>query len=66
MLTGLDPNSDEFAILPPHFKNVDEVVEEGLSSLFDKLPEVYPDLKGVWMFGLASVVYHIDFLFNNC
>ena len=64
VLTGLDPNSDEFAILPPHFKNVEEVIEEGLCSLFDKLPEVYPDLKGVWMFGLASVVYHSDFLLN--
>ena len=62
VLAGLDPNSDEFGILPPHFKDADEVVEEGMKSLFDKLPELYPDLKGLWMFGLASVVYHREFL----
>ena len=40
VLAGLDPNSDTFSILPPHFKDLSNAcVEEGLCSLFDKLPQ---------------------------
>ena len=63
VLAGLDPNSDTFSILPPHFKDSSNAcVEKGLCSLYDKLPVVYPNLRGVFLLGLASVVYHSDFL----
>lgn len=51
-----DPNTKEFALLPPHFAP-DGVEDEIISLLFPSFVK-YPNLQGVLSLCLASVVFH--------
>jgi len=59
---GLDPNSTDFAVLPPHFTVGldDEDVAEAMSISFGDVGEWF-DCTGVLALCLASMVYNIDF-----
>jgi hypothetical protein len=63
ILAGLDPNTSEFASLPPHFvvPSTNKDVEEALVICFGDLAEKYC-FKGQLMLCLASMVYHIEWI----
>ena len=69
-IAGLDPNSENFAVLPPHF-NMDEpmsneFVRDGMRLMYGPILEKYAggsiDPTGLLIRCLASVVYHSEFL----
>jgi hypothetical protein len=63
ILAGLDPNSAEFASLPPHFTipSTNRDVEEALEICFGDLTEKYR-FKGQLLFCLASMVHHVEWI----
>jgi len=70
VLAGLDPNSPEFATLPPHWKTsnpmANEKINEGMNLMFATILQKWSgtpvDPTGVLLVCLASVVYHSEFL----
>ncbi|KUF92717.1 hypothetical protein AM587_10004891 [Phytophthora nicotianae] len=58
-VSGLPPDSHEFAMLPPHFGNRDTDVEAAIECVFPELPT---NLTYVGEFCLASLVYHAPYL----
>lgn len=70
VLAGLDPNSDEFGTLPPHWKLDDPMsndkIKEGMNLMFatilQKWGNTAVDPTGLLVLCLASVVWHSDFL----
>eukprot|EP00644_Phytophthora_capsici_P013252 jgi/Phyca11/100851/e_gw1.5.944.1 len=58
-VSGLPPDSHDFAVLPPHFDNRDDDVEVALECVFPELPT---NLTYVGEFCLASLVYHAPYL----
>ncbi|ETO62281.1 hypothetical protein F444_19805 [Phytophthora nicotianae P1976] len=58
-VSGLPPDSHEFAMLPPHFGNRDADVEAAIECVFPELPT---NLTYVGEFCLASLVYHAPYL----
>jgi hypothetical protein len=63
ILAGLDPNTSDFALLPPHFTipSTNQDIDEALVMCFGNLAEKYR-FKGQLMFCLASMVHHIDWI----
>ena len=63
ILAGLDPNTSEFASLPPHFTtpSTDTDVEDALKICFGDLAEKY-NFKGQLMLCLASMIHHVDWI----
>ena len=59
---GLPHNSENFALLPPRFTVVDDIVEQGLKMGFGKVPQ---RLRHVMEFALASLVYHHMYLLET-
>ncbi|KAH9081282.1 hypothetical protein LEN26_021403 [Aphanomyces euteiches] len=65
VVAGLPVNSADFAILPPHFLDPNDVtVIEMVKSMFPTLHSV-PHLASVLKLALASLVYHGGFLANR-
>ena len=68
ILAGLDPNSIEFAVLPPHFivGIENEWVRKGMSMCFTNImtldEEDDTNMTGILLRCLASIVYHSEFL----
>jgi hypothetical protein len=65
-LAGLDPNSSNFSVLPPHwnvtspFEDVD--IKEALQLMYANILRAHPSTAGVLVRLLASVVYAADWL----
>jgi hypothetical protein len=70
ILAGLDPSSEEFGVLPPHWKLDDpmsnERIKEGMNLMFATILQRWGntevDPTGMLLFCLASVVWNSDFL----
>lgn len=70
ILAGLDPNSEEFGALPPHWKVDDpmsnERIKEGMNLMFATILQRWNDTEvdptGMLLFCLASVVWNSEFL----
>jgi hypothetical protein len=66
ILSGLDPNSGDFAVLPPHFdlSPCHPYIKEALKMCFGNILNLYEDtnggLAGVFTMFLASIVFHMD------
>ena len=65
-LAGLDPNSDQFAILPPHFKDVnfaaDPEYKEAMELMFGPiLSNATIDKTAVLVRCLCAVIYNLDY-----
>ena len=56
---GLPTDDPDFALLPPHFIEHNDVVKEALAACFPRAPK---ELGRVLEFCLASLVYHRDFI----
>jgi hypothetical protein len=67
IIAGLDPNSPEFDVLPPHFKGgaQNENVKCAMELCFGPIIENHAkehSVKGILLLCLASMVHHSDFL----
>ncbi|KAH9113936.1 hypothetical protein AeMF1_011949 [Aphanomyces euteiches] len=62
VVAGLPVNSNDFCVLPPHFRNTDDPkLDDIIALVFPQLHEL-THLSGVWRLLLASLVYHFDYL----
>ncbi|ETP46520.1 hypothetical protein F442_07246 [Phytophthora nicotianae P10297] len=61
-VSGLPPDSHEFAVLPPHFEERDEKIENAIDCSFPGMPA---NLTYIGEFCLASLVYHEPYLRLN-
>ncbi|ETK88726.1 hypothetical protein L915_07061 [Phytophthora nicotianae] len=61
-VSGLPPDSHEFAVLPPHFEERDETIENAIDCVFPGMPA---NLTYIGEFCLASLVYHEPYLRLN-
>jgi hypothetical protein len=65
-LAGLDPNSGDFAVLPPHFDlspchpDIQEALEMRFGNILDLYEDINGGLAGVFTMFLASIVFHMD------
>ncbi|KAF0739969.1 hypothetical protein Ae201684P_016791 [Aphanomyces euteiches] len=65
VVCGLPVNSANFAILPPHFPNLDDpILLSALEMSFPTLVKL-PNLHGVLCLVLASLVYHFEHLHSK-
>jgi hypothetical protein len=73
-LAGLDPDSETFDVLPPHFTikhekaMENEFIREGMNLCFGPILEQWGDkcaLEGILLLLLASMVYHSEFLITQ-
>jgi hypothetical protein len=64
-LVGLDPNSPNFSVLPPHFLMglEDPDVALGINTCFGDLGTRIA-CSGILLFLLASMIHHIDFIYQ--
>jgi hypothetical protein len=62
-LVGLDPNSPNFAVLPPHFSSEMDrkLLDEVMTVCFGNLPTKY-DVMGLCCMLVASMVHNIEFI----
>jgi hypothetical protein len=58
-VAGLPVSDVQFAILPPFFNEIDDVVEEMLKDCF---PQIEGNMRRVCLFAVASVIYHSEVL----
>jgi hypothetical protein len=64
-VSGLPPDTSDFATLPPHFKNEkDQFVLDVCQEVFGQWSEL-PGTKKICVFVLASLVYHSKWIFNR-
>ena len=65
-LAGFDPDGEDIATLPPHFKvgsdSNNEAINEAMQLTFGSILEKYPEMSGPLLLFLASIVYHESFL----
>jgi hypothetical protein len=65
-LAGLDPNSSDFSVLPPHWNLAspleDDDIKEAMQSMYANILRAHPTMTGVLVRMLASVVYASDWL----
>jgi len=73
-IAGLDPDSDNFDVLPPHFilgyehALKDESIKEAMEICFGPILKAWGDkcgLAGIFLLLLASIVYHSEFLLQH-
>jgi hypothetical protein len=67
LIVGLDPNSPEFDVLPPHFKGGtdNEHIQRAMELCFGPIIKEFDathSVKGFLLLCLASMVYHSEFL----
>ena len=67
LIVGLDPNSPNFDVLPPHFKGGtdNEHIQRAMELCFGPIIKAFNathSVKGFILLCLASMVYHSDFL----
>ena len=73
VLAGMDPNVASFAVLPPHWKMenplLDAKVKEAMELMYGPILRKHQDTPvnptGILLLCLASVVYHSDFLIET-
>ena len=69
VLAGLDPNSQSFDCLPPHWKTgrpmSDETIKQGMEMTFGTTLEEHPTHVGLLTRLLACMVYHSDHLLRH-
>jgi hypothetical protein len=65
-LAGLDPNSSDFCVLPPHWNVAspleDDDIKEDTQLMYANILRAHPSMTGVLVCMLASVVYAADWL----
>jgi hypothetical protein len=66
ILAGLPLDDVKFATLPPHFNPSDDVVHDLLPHLFGQYLCTFGNLEPVLRLCFASVVFHSDWLAENC
>jgi hypothetical protein len=73
ILAGLEPNSAQFAVLPPYWKMVNPMaslpVAEAMQLLYGPILEKYTDTKndptGLLLRCLASIIHHSDWFIST-
>ena len=71
ILAGLDPNTPQFAAIPPHFIEgiENEYINEAMNLCFgfimDRNQDRLPNIIGILMRLLASMVHHSDFILSK-
>ena len=71
ILAGLDPNSANFACIPPHFEeglensDINEAMNLCFKNIMDKNAEELPNIIGILLRFLACMVHHSDYLITT-
>lgn len=61
---GLDDNSNAFNVLPPHFEGPVKITNEDLIPV-SIMGKASPNLSVIFTFGIATALYHWDWLKAN-
>lgn len=65
-LAGMDPNTSEFSVLPPHWITAspmeDDDIKEALDLMYGTIMQSHPNMSGVLLRLLASVVHASDWI----